>query len=234
MRHRKRLRCLLKANKNNKTAGHNKTCGLFFRKFFSVYTIIYRNIEKLEKYMHESFKRVQYIPFKETNDTETEIILPLGISIVSCYAHANKPNVQNVIISPTVSSIENYAFENCSNLTKVEVPKNVIYIGEKALKDCPELEIHGYSGTYAELFANKLGIPFVDLEAMLPYIGDLTGDSTVDMSDAVLLLQHSMFPELFPLEYQSDIDFTKDGVVDMNDAILLLQHSLFPDLYPIE
>ena len=196
--------------------------------------ILETNIEKLEKYMHESFKRVQYIPFKETNDTETEIILPLGISIVSCYAHANKPNVQNVIISPTVSSIENYAFENCSNLTKVEVPKNVIYIGEKAFKDCPELEIHGYSGTYAELFANKLGIPFVDLEAMLPYIGDLTGDSTVDMSDAVLLLQHSMFPELFPLEYQSDVDFTKDGVVDMNDAILLLQHSIFPDLYPIE
>ena len=53
------------------------------------------------------------------------------------------------------------------------------------------------------------------------------------MNDAILLLQHSMFPELYPLDYAGNADFTGDGVVDMNDAILLLQHSMFPELYPI-
>ena len=63
--------------------------------------------------------------------------------------------------------------------------------------------------------------------------GEINGDNTVDMNDAILLLQHSMFPELYPLDYAGNADFTGDGVVDMNDAILLLQHSMFPELYPI-
>jgi len=65
-------------------------------------------------------------------------------------------------------------------------------------------------------------------------LGDLNRDEYVDMNDAVLLLQHSMFPELYPIEYSGSVDFTRDGYVDMNDAVLLLQYSMFPELYPIE
>lgn len=65
-------------------------------------------------------------------------------------------------------------------------------------------------------------------------LGDLNRDEYVDMNDAVLLLQHSMFPELYPIEYNGSVDFTRDGYVDMNDAVLLLQYSMFPELYPIE
>lgn len=65
-------------------------------------------------------------------------------------------------------------------------------------------------------------------------LGDLNHDEYVDMNDAVLLLQHSMFPELYPIEYNGSVDFTRDGYVDMNDAVLLLQYSMFPELYPIE
>lgn len=64
-------------------------------------------------------------------------------------------------------------------------------------------------------------------------IGDINCDNCVDMNDAILLLQYSMFPELYPLGYKGNVDFTKDGNIDMNDAILLLQHSMFPGLYPI-
>ena len=67
----------------------------------------------------------------------------------------------------------------------------------------------------------------------LQKVGDLNCDEYVDMNDAILLLQHSMFPSLYPLEYKGSVDFNKDEVIDMNDAILLLQHSMFPDLYPI-
>jgi len=65
--------------------------------------------------------------------------------------------------------------------------------------------------------------------------GDLNGDKEVDMNDAILLLQHSMFPTLYPIEnYEGSVDFTNDGEIDMNDAILLLQHSMFPELYPLQ
>ncbi len=64
--------------------------------------------------------------------------------------------------------------------------------------------------------------------------GDLNSDGSVDVGDAILLLQHSMFPTLYPIEYKKGVDFTCDGVVDVNDAILLLQHSMFPELYPLQ
>ncbi len=63
--------------------------------------------------------------------------------------------------------------------------------------------------------------------------GDVNGDGLLDLNDAIRVLQYSMFPELYPLEYEGNVDFTGDGVVDVNDAILLLQHSMFPELYPI-
>ena len=64
-------------------------------------------------------------------------------------------------------------------------------------------------------------------------MGDINKNGVIDLNDAILLLQHSMFPELYPLDYAGNADFTGDGVIDMNDAILLLQHSMFPELYPI-
>jgi len=64
--------------------------------------------------------------------------------------------------------------------------------------------------------------------------GDLNSDGSVDVGDAILLLQHSMFPTLYPIEYKNGVDFTCDGIIDVNDAILLLQHSMFPELYPLQ
>lgn len=64
-------------------------------------------------------------------------------------------------------------------------------------------------------------------------LGDINLDEVVDMNDAIMLLQHSMFPTLLPIQYKGTVDFTGDGVVDMNDAIKLLQHSMFPDLLPL-
>ena len=51
--------------------------------------------------------------------------------------------------------------------------------------------------------------------------GDINIDGEVDLNDAILLLQHSMFPELYVLEYEKSVDFTQDGDIDMNDAIVL-------------
>ncbi len=64
-------------------------------------------------------------------------------------------------------------------------------------------------------------------------LGDLNMDENVDIADAVLLFQHSMVPDLYPIEYAGDIDFNVDGTVDIADAVLLFQHSMVPDLYPI-
>lgn len=64
--------------------------------------------------------------------------------------------------------------------------------------------------------------------------GDMNGDESVDLSDALLLFQHSMFPDDYPIEYPRNLDLNKDGTVDVQDALLLFQYSMFPDDYPIE
>ena len=64
--------------------------------------------------------------------------------------------------------------------------------------------------------------------------GDLNSDESVDINDVVLLLQHSIFPDIYPIDYPDSVDFNKDGSVDINDVVLLLQYSMFPDIYSID
>lgn len=63
--------------------------------------------------------------------------------------------------------------------------------------------------------------------------GDLNEDRSVDIMDAALLLQHSVFPNEYPLTYPGTIDFDHDGTIDIRDAVRLIQYSLYPEQYPI-
>lgn len=63
--------------------------------------------------------------------------------------------------------------------------------------------------------------------------GDINCDDTVDINDAMVLFQHSMLPEMFPIDYPGSADFNGDGAVDINDAMRLFQHSMLPDIFPL-
>ena len=65
-------------------------------------------------------------------------------------------------------------------------------------------------------------------------LGDINADGGVDIKDAMDLFQHSMLPDLFPIDYPGTIDFNKDGNVDIADALYLFQYSMMPDMFPIE
>lgn len=64
-------------------------------------------------------------------------------------------------------------------------------------------------------------------------LGDIDGNGVVDINDALLLFQHSMVPDIYPITYEGNVDFDKNGVLDINDCLLLFQYSMLPDLYPI-
>lgn len=64
--------------------------------------------------------------------------------------------------------------------------------------------------------------------------GDIDGNDTIDIDDAVLLFQYSMLPGLYPISYAGNLDFNKDGTIDIEDAVRLFQYSMLPDLYPLE
>ena len=44
-------------------------------------------------------------------------------------------------------------------------------------------------------------------------LGDIDGNESVDIDDAVLLFQHSMLPDIFPISYVGNVDFDKNGTV---------------------
>jgi len=168
----------------------------------------------------------------------SSITLPKGVVTIEDGAFYGCSDMESIIIPNGVKSIGMDAFNRCYSLGSVTIPASVTYIGDDAFFWCGSwaedgFTIYGYDDTRAESYAYENNINFVSL-GEIPYTpGELNSDGAVDMNDAILLLQHSMFPELYPLDYAGDVDFTGDGVVDMNDAILLLQHSMFPELYPI-
>lgn len=70
-----------------------------------------------------------------------------------------------------------------------------------------------------------------EVEIVSGIFGDINGDGEVTDRDAVQLLRHVLFPDLYQI--QGFADFDKDGNVTDRDAVLLLRHVLFPDLYPL-
>lgn len=62
-------------------------------------------------------------------------------------------------------------------------------------------------------------------------VGDLNRDGVKDSDDAIHLLYHSNFSEIYEVDQPCDYD--KDGDIDSDDAIFLLFNTNFPDVYVI-
>ncbi len=87
---------------------------------------------------------------------------------------------------------------------------------------------------FLRLFAVVMALCITCISVYANLAGDIDGNGSVDLDDAILLLQHSMFPDDFNVDYDMDMDFVSDGSLNLEDAIYLLQHSMFPDSFPID
>jgi len=61
--------------------------------------------------------------------------------------------------------------------------------------------------------------------------GDLNVDGSVNDDDVILLLWHTLLPDMYPI--QGEADFNADNSVNDEDVIYLLWHTLLPDMYPL-
>ncbi|MBQ7505444.1 MAG: leucine-rich repeat domain-containing protein [Ruminococcus sp.] len=116
------------------------------------------------------------------------IELPDTVTSLGDSAFENCKNLKNIELSDSMTSIGAYTFNNCTSLDNVEIPEGITSIGERAFSYCyglsnitiPEsvnsiridafsgcnnLVISGYSGSYAEEFAEGLNIPFIAYSA---------------------------------------------------------------------
>ncbi len=166
------------------------------------------------------------------------VIIGNGVENIGNGAFYNCDNIKSIDIPDSVKSIGDSAFSLCRGIENMTIGNGVTIVGEDAFYNSYSLEVITFNGTKKQW--NKITIengnnPLLNANIiyLLQVLGDLDGDDEVTLEDAILLLQHSMFPEDYPIDYNSSVDFTKDGSIDIEDAILLLQHSMFPDDYPI-
>ena len=79
---------------------------------------------------------------------------------IPAYTFSTCKNLTSVTLPQGVESIGAYAFNYCEKLTSVIIPASVNSIETTAFYNTPELTIYGWSGTYAETYANTMNIPF--------------------------------------------------------------------------
>lgn len=99
------------------------------------------------------------------DDTNLENIeFPESLKKISYKAFYGCSMLSEVILPQNLTTIEEQAFEECRKLKIVQIFKNVTSIAKNSFFDCPVLVIYGYTGSYAETYANNNDIPFVVLD----------------------------------------------------------------------
>lgn len=147
----------------------------------------------------------------------------------------------NVEIKNGTLTISGWAFYESPDAGEIVLPSTIKYIGSLALQpdEHPEKRIV-FGGTSEEwesvwIDNENEDLWMTEVEFKTDTVtGDIDGNETIDISDAVLLFRHGLNPSLYPVDYDGEMDFTGDGLVDIADAVLLFRHSLNPGLYPIE
>ena len=120
--------------------------------------------------------------FSHCDSLET-ITLPNSLKSIGSYAFSSCIKLKDISIPTSVAEIHKGAFENCDSLEIVTLPGGIVDIGDIAFANCDRLQsitipasvtsidrsafndstnvtIRGTAGTYAERFANGVGIPF--------------------------------------------------------------------------
>ncbi|MCD8025414.1 MAG: leucine-rich repeat protein [Clostridiales bacterium] len=171
------------------------------------------------------------------------VTFPSSVQTIGWWAFYGCDKLENVSLGSGIKTIEYGAFMNCSKLEAVTIPISISSIGADAFAvDCRTVtgvydyysesvvsrqyystdstfKINGYSGTYAEKYADDNSLEFTDLGAVS--FGDANSDGSVDSSDIELLNDYlNGTADLSDIQLRSS-DVTDDGSVDSDDLSMI-------------
>ena len=137
-----------------------------------------------------------------------------GAEEIACCAFSDLPALNEVTLPDNLKYIGQDAFVN-TDVTELTIPNSVEIIGilrDPYIKNGKLIDplmldrigiadddciIKGYSNTEAEYFANSNGFKFVPIDVKY---GDANCDGSVDMADAVLIMQALANPNKYGLD----------------------------------
>jgi len=110
-------------------------------------------------------KNAKYIGASSFANTKIrELELPEVLEEIGAFAFFKCTQLRETTIPRGVVNIPVDAFGDCENLEKVTIYETVRFIHPDAFAYCSRLTIYGYSGSYAEQFANSHNIRFEVIE----------------------------------------------------------------------
>ena len=117
----------------------------------------------------------------------TSITIPSSVKSIAQETFAYCNMLTSITIPNGMKSIGYKAFYNCNNLESITIPDSIINIDYTAFNNCHNIKISGHSESYAEKYAERVGIPFKSLGVSPSR--DLNSDGAFSVADVVLFAQ---------------------------------------------
>jgi len=178
----------------------------------------------------------------------SEVTMPKALTTIENGAFEDCSSLPEIVIPNKVKTVGQYAFDGCTSLKEIIFPKSVTFIGGGSsfygdegttitvLNPECEIEynwgsskyyyfgrtIKGYDGSTAESYARARDLTFISLGAAPsgdePVYGDANEDTSVNLNDAVAILQFVALPAKYALTEQGAVnaDVVDNGTSGVN------------------
>ncbi len=171
----------------------------------------------------------------------TSVSIPDSVISIGAWAFHYCTGLDSITIPDSVINIGYGAFSNCTALSSVIVPSSVENIEEKAFSFCSALEsitilnpdcaiydskdtisnslfsfsgiIYGYEDSTAQIYAETNSYTFAAIDGGSA-CGDANCNGTVEMADAVLILQSQANPDKYGVSGTDKDHITEQGIIN--------------------